>query len=73
MGYHYYISNLNSVEPVPIGARKTVQTAIGVNHKGTFSILYERDIEDGEDEDGEDEDEYNTKVYKAKFICEVKE
>lgn len=68
MGYHYYISNLNSVEPVPIGARKTVQTAIGVNHKGTFSILYERDIEDGEDED-----EYNTKVYKAKFICEVKE
>ena len=49
-------------------ARKTVQTAIGVNHKGTFSILYERDIEDGEDED-----EYNTKVYKAKFICEVKE
>ena len=68
MGYHYYISKLNSVEPVPIGARKTVQTAIGVNHKGTFSILYERDIEDGEDED-----EYNTKVYKAKFICEVKE
>ena len=39
-----------------------------MNHKGTFSILYERDIEDGEDED-----EYNTKSLQSKVnVCEVK-
>lgn len=67
MGYDYYISNLTSPNYVPVGARMTAQTSVGVNHKGTFSILYERDVED------EEEDEYSTKVYKAKFICEVKE
>ena len=44
----------------------TAQVAIGVNHKGTFSISYEDNVE-------EEEEEYSTKVYRAKFICEMKE
>lgn len=66
MGYEYDLPGLTSPDYVPVGARMTAQVAIGVNHKGTFSILYEESVED-------EEEEYNTKVYKAKFICEAKE
>ena len=69
MGYSYHVyvlSNLTSPDYVPVGARMTAQVAIGVNHKGTFSILYEGRVEDRENL-------YDSKVYRAKFICEVKE
>ena len=69
MGYSYYVyvlSKLTSPDYVPVGARMTAQVAIGVNHKGTFSILYEGRVEDRENL-------YDSKIYRVKFICEVKE
>lgn len=66
MGYEYDLPTITSPDYVPVGARMTAQVAIGVNHKGMFSILYEESVED-------EEEEYSTKVYKAKFICEAKE
>lgn len=66
MGYGYTMYELTWPEVVPVRARMTAQVAIGVNHKGTFAILYEEHISDKEDV-------YNSKVYKVKFICEPTE